>query len=377
MRVFRSFVAAFIGGLASVSFAGWDSGGGFHKSDRPNPWFLHNTESIKYCISIDQSNISIDQFTANNAVVASWKYWQKAFAFNNTFEEIRFATQRIQKVPCSSNPDVFFQFGSLESFSNHIPNPQKIIAYTGRTSYDKVKLKGKGFVYVAGDLDIDGKIRYRRWERVPEAFTGVLIHEWAHVLGVRHNDDHGFTGEHTPMFIATYDTSDENLTQILGSRIAVPFLPGVAPAATGSYDFRRLNVAEIFGASVGDFLHVKTYQRGKIAFYVSDKEEIDNSRWNDLGYCYKNSGQSSSLIQMLITPEADVFRDVEKDPYGLTRGALSLSIVQRYCSTDSLDTSSSLVFIFDSQGFYQKLQILGNRNNRIEPILRMYLKPHL
>ena len=125
-----------------------------------NPWFIQNTTAVNYCIVVDNAHFSlpIDEITL--VTEKAIEYWKDEFAriealgYPKTpgFENLRIATQSFTEIQDCNSADIKFQFGHLEGEQfKHISNPKKTIGTSARTHYDRVSMKGKGFIYVAAD----------------------------------------------------------------------------------------------------------------------------------------------------------------------------------------------------------------------------------
>ena len=184
---------------------GMDSGGAEIRDDRANPWFLQNTPEVKYCVVINEAGISLPEDEVKNAVTLAIKYWKDEFALVNSGlnHGLRIATQRFEyENTCDEKTDIVFQFGKVfESQKKYIPAPKKTIGMAIRTSYDKVKLRGRGFVFIGADIGPDAiemeGMHSRPWS-VPvhnDHFTRggilhkMLVHELGHVFGIGHTGD--------------------------------------------------------------------------------------------------------------------------------------------------------------------------------------------
>ena len=176
--------------------AGWSSGGGELLRDTRNPWFLSNTDTVKYCVKVDQPNFSLSEQQILNKVARAFEYWKREFTFANRIDytgfDSRLATQDFVLSDCDS-ADIKFQFGYLEEEQfEYLKNPKKFVGVAVRTSYDRVHLRGKGFIYVSPDRGpLKPDFQYMN-EGIWSTFDGNLlklavIHELGHVFGISHD----------------------------------------------------------------------------------------------------------------------------------------------------------------------------------------------
>lgn len=192
---------------SALGSGGWVSSGGELIKDAHNPWFLHNTGTVRYCVQVDESSVSADPANLLEAIEFSIRYWKQEFAksqrvFDEAFGGEEQAPFRIAQIGtqefvrmdwCTGEEDIRFQFGAgtlTPEQRVYLRDLQNYIGVAVRTDYDKVNLRGKGFVYVAsdrGDEKYDGgpETIEEPWKH-ETLLTAVLVHEVGHVFGLPH-----------------------------------------------------------------------------------------------------------------------------------------------------------------------------------------------
>jgi len=193
----------------NMSYAGWVSGGGQVVRDGNNPWFLENTQVVKYCITSSKEFSNLPT-PVENLVEQSLKYWKEEFNYSLRhspgfeFGKIKIATQTFFKVDCDENPDLALQFGVLNELQEQfLGDPKKFIGIAVRTDYDEVNLKAKGFIYFSPD---SGPLRYLGEHLKDNAWhlgyggylKRLVIHELGHVFGISHTEDGRIMAEGYP-----------------------------------------------------------------------------------------------------------------------------------------------------------------------------------
>ncbi len=179
------------------------SGGGNIYGNQLNPWFLSNTKSVTYCLEVAPGFSDISEEKLASMVDEAFGYWARTFSGTTPYEyigevsglDLRLATQTfVRDAACSSTTDIKFQFGYLsEDQKVSWPNYRQLIAGAFRTSYDEVRLRGKGIIYIAPER---GPLRPRSrtlhakpWSYgTHNALRFTLTHEIGHVFGLQ--DDH-------------------------------------------------------------------------------------------------------------------------------------------------------------------------------------------
>ncbi len=200
----KLLVSSLITLSAGLAFAGnGSSGGGNIYGNQFNPWFLHNTKTVSYCLEVAPEFSDISEDKIASMVDEAFGYWARTFS-RTTFREyidevsgvnLRLGTQNfVREMACAATTDIKFQFGFLsEDQKESWPGYRQLLAGAFRTSYDEVHLRGRGVIYIAPER---GALRPRSRTLHPKpwsygthnALRFTLIHELGHVFGLQ--DDH-------------------------------------------------------------------------------------------------------------------------------------------------------------------------------------------
>lgn len=176
----------------------WSSGGSENVQDLNNPWFLSNTKTVRYCLKVDETNFAVSEDALAKTVSEALAYWKAEFALAPVLpwhgieaQSLRLATQDFMRSPCTADVDLVFQFGYLsEEQIQKIGDPTRYFALSMRTEYNRVDMKGKGFIYVSPE---SGPLKPRNdrtvdhpWSKHPVLLYKALVHELGHVFGLQH-----------------------------------------------------------------------------------------------------------------------------------------------------------------------------------------------
>jgi hypothetical protein len=200
------------------------SGGGDVYGDTLNPWFLENTANVGYCIEADREHFHLPADRIAAIVRSALESWKTAFGHAKRdwyapgevepFGQVRLATQTFTQEDCTNTTPLRFQFGvlSLDQRRDFLPDPTGVIAQTIRTDYDRVSLRGRGFIYVAAD---SGTLRPKGLKMAgqPWAFQNgiilkrILLHELGHVFGLSHmGSAYDLMGQAHPEYVVQQST---------------------------------------------------------------------------------------------------------------------------------------------------------------------------
>lgn len=214
-RLTCTLMLLLLSGLAGPALAtgGMSSGGGGLLKDSRNPWFIQNTTAVTYCVIRDPAYFSLQQSTAERRIREAFAYWKDEFSrsFDVAMQgmRVRIATQSFRQTGCDQNPDIQFRLGTLlDEQRAMIGDPTELVAVAMRTDYDRVQLRGKGFIYIApdaGPLKPKAELLDQVWLLGDGGmFYRVLVHELGHVFGLPDSDVMPISTRGTGMMSAAY-----------------------------------------------------------------------------------------------------------------------------------------------------------------------------
>lgn len=190
------------------------SGGEFIK-DQLNPWFVKNTNEVNYCIKIDSNGFSADPIKIQSLIKKSLDYWKDEFQTSRSLLGIARQTF-IENKGCQGNEGLVFQFGyntlteeQIEIFDSAKEDVHDYLGIALRTNYDKVNMRGSGFIYISSDK---GDHMYNKGKNVAKELWRhdgllyrMLLHELGHVFGVAHTPNTFMASDFPEYMIRNYN----------------------------------------------------------------------------------------------------------------------------------------------------------------------------
>ncbi len=238
---------------ASMDMAGggWTGGGGLIAKDSNNPWWVKNTRDVNVCVEIDEENFGISAARAMEIAQGSIAWWTSNLAGEKDLTGIGTQTFHVTS-ECNAQTDLRIQFGVLSSqqqaqWKQSVAEPpQQYAGIAIRTEYDKIQMRGKGFIYLSpqkGSLQLD-LAAYQTPN--PWSFGNgrlaaiILMHELGHVFGYQH----GSALLMSPNFID--DIFEPSSADNIAKRNADPFAGD--PNFSNPFELKRLSVGAYLAA---------------------------------------------------------------------------------------------------------------------------------
>ncbi|MGE4133561.1 MAG: hypothetical protein AB7F86_18135, partial [Bdellovibrionales bacterium] len=193
-----SFVFFVATGITRAEPGGWESSGGEVFRFAKNPWFVRNTEEVKYCFQHDASGFSASLEVAKSAFDEALAYWKKEFAQNVASREqgmfATLASQNFVLEECKPSTDLVIKLGAGNlnpTERDHLKDFRTYIGVSVRTQYDLANMKGRGFVFIASDQGPEayhnpGHLIDRAWQH-PALLKYIFLHELGHIFGLPHS----------------------------------------------------------------------------------------------------------------------------------------------------------------------------------------------
>lgn len=200
MKKFHRLLIAATVASASIR-AGTELGNGVEnfRYDEGHAWFLGN-RVVKYCLVVsDKFGVRRDllERETQNAIVT----WKEYFAKKKIEMDVdrerqwpgssepyreRSQASRFELQACDGSEDLKIYFGvSAPEIQPYAHKMQDALGFAELVSYDRKQGWGKGFIWIAAQGHLEES--YPDWS-LPYAIEGILLHEFGHVLGARHQD---------------------------------------------------------------------------------------------------------------------------------------------------------------------------------------------
>lgn len=188
--------------IAANNGGGWISSGGESFHDAKNPWFLKG-EVVQYCLEVDAASFETKLEDIDASVEEAIQYWQKEFSkdagpvLGHERKSFKLGDNKFVRktaVGCDGTEDLRFLFGSStlseEERKYLTSGAEKYVGVAVRTDYDAKKLRGRGFIFIASDKDLDNVVLSSDTIKKPWANAKLLrlalVHELGHAFGIPH-----------------------------------------------------------------------------------------------------------------------------------------------------------------------------------------------
>jgi len=340
--------------------AGWTSSGGELASDAHNPWWIQNTETVRYCIAVDAATVSVDADAIDASLQLAIGYWKAQFDGDGP---VKVVTQTFERVACNAGGEIALHIQAGEGTLDELQRAflaghlDKIVGIAVRTAYDRVNLRGAGFVYLRGDGD-----NYQQWRR-RQQLTRVLVHELGHVFGLSHVD-FSIMDERAPEFWFKDTTLEPALPELPMPFLRMPEVLTVDSWSTG-YDFAKHQGDEI-GQSRWAAYRISRTEDWKLRFEAAD---ISNSGeaapFELLGTLGVVSiGSANNVARFFLPPEQTVVTDPDPDHKFPIVTNIQAQTIDAMTFKSVEGWTKPVSFRFDRDG----LEMLGVAEGRIQEL---------
>lgn len=312
---------------SSISFGGWDSGGGYILTTQNNPWFLSNTTQVKWCVDVDEDHFGIGVDTSISVIKYALNYWQNTFGKIQPVQQpnidTRLATQKWHyQDSCEGGVDVTFLLGTTGRYQSYIPAPHHTIGLAQRTNYNRQLLRSQGFIYISPEhgplkLAADG-LRKDRWIWQDNLLLKlVLTHELGHIFGVDHDESFGLMAENFPASIIRAEFDElQHLKAIPDYFTSDPLAIDLITPYWHSGRTPKRNASSILRFSPNaKFLRIHGDLKSGISVFIS---ETDSASWTRIGSIQARSTSGYQFGQLI--QDISIYLPREQEIYPVDRG---------------------------------------------------------
>lgn len=164
--------------------------------DHGAAWFLGKGKTVRACYEV-APGFGADSVVIETSILQAYQTWKNYIDSKEIFRDIAADLVTVdgnRLVPsvdvelikkCDGSEDLKFYFGAtsaeVETAKAEFDSP---IAFAHRSSYDATQGWGKGFIWVANSIEVDGQSP-SIWS-LSDTLQGILLHEIGHVLGCDH-----------------------------------------------------------------------------------------------------------------------------------------------------------------------------------------------